>query len=477
MPEGLKHKVAKGILWSSVEKFSTQGVTFVLGILIARQLSPDDYGVIAMLAIFFSVCGTLVDSGFSTALIRKTDRTESDNSTVFYFNIAVGLVVSLLLFVSAPLIAHFYDTPLLVPVTQVLSVTVFISSFGTVQQALLTSRIDFKTQSKISLTTTLLSGILGVWGAYEGFGVWALVWQMLSSSILRSVLLWIFVRWRPTMPFSVASFRGLFAFGLRLLASSLLDAAYNNSYTLVIGKFFSAPVLGNYSRANQFVHFPSSNISAIIQRVTFPALSAIQNEDARLASSYRRLLRFSAFIVFPLMIGLAAVAKPMIVVFLSEKWLGAAVILQIICFSMMWFPIHAINLNLLQIKGRSDLFLRLEVIKKMIGVTVLCITIPLGIIAMCYGQVFTSLVSLIVNTHYTGKIIQVGYVRQVRDFTPALFAALVMGAAVLLVQQLFVSASLQLGVGIIVGGVTYLIIIYLFRFSEVGYVRELLTKR
>lgn len=477
MSDNLKQKTVNGVLWSFVERFLTQGVSFILGIFIARQLSPSDYGVIAMLSIFFAIFGAFVDSGFSSALIRKIDRTESDTSTVFYFNIAVGFVASLIFFLSAPTIAAFFDTPLLAPITRVLSFTVFIGSFGAVQQALLTSKIDFKTQAKISLTTTVISGCLGLWGAYWGLGAWALVVQMMSASLLRPVLLWVLVKWRPTMPFSKDSFKQLFGFGSKLLASALLDITYSNIYTLVIGKLFSAANLGNYSRANQFAQFPSSNITGIIQRVTFPVLSNIQNDDERLSVNYRKLLRMSAFVIFPMMICLSALAHPVVITFLTEKWVSAAVFLQIICFSLMWYPIHAINLNLLQVKGRSDLFLRLEIIKKAIGVGVLCITIPMGLLPMCYGQIVTSLICLVVNTHYTGKIINVGFFKQMRDILPTLIASLIMGGTVYLLLPFLGTAWVQLVGGLIIGSTLYLLIGYIFRFQEFAYIKEIIFKR
>lgn len=477
MSESLRNKTLKGFIWSSTERFSTQGVNFILGIFIARLLSPSDYGIIAMLNIFFAISTTFIDSGFSTALIRKIDRTESDNSTVFYFNLLIGCTATLVLFLCAPYIGRFFEMPILVPVTRVLSFSLVLGSFSGIQQALLTARIDFKTQAKISLSVAVASGVLGLSLAYAGLGVWALVAQMMSATLLRSVLLWILVKWRPTMPFSRRSFNNLFSFGSKLLASSLLDTTYNNIYTLVIGKIFSAGNLGNYSRAAQFAQFPSSNITSIIQRVTFPVLSSIQNEDERLAANYRKLLRMSAFIIFPLMTGLSAVARPLVLTLLTPKWSEAAVFLHIICFGFMWYPIHAINLNLLQVKGRSDLFLRLEIIKKLIGVSVLCCTIPMGLVAMCTGQIFTSIIGLVVNTYYTGKLIQVGFFKQIHDLLPTLLASLTMGIAVYYLITLFRSNLVQLIAGIGAGSVLFFAIVYLFKFKEITYIQEIIARK
>ena len=325
-------------------------------ILMARILTPADYGIVGMLAIFIAVSQSLVDSGFSQALIRKQDRSEIDNSTVFYFNIAVGIVLYLLLFFCAPLIADFYNEPLLVPVTRTIGLSVVFNSLAVVQRALLTVKLDFKTQAKASFVGAVISGAIGISLAYTGFGVWAIVWQQISNLVIITILLWIFSKWKPIWVYSWKSFRELFNFGSKLLASGLLNTIFNNLYLIVIGKFFKASDLGYYTRAHQFTDFASSNITGIFQRVTYPVLSTIQNDDDRLADVYRRLLRTSAFIIFPFMTGMAAVAKPMILSFLTKEWLFSAVLIQILCFSQMWYPVHAINLNLLQVKGRSDLF-------------------------------------------------------------------------------------------------------------------------
>lgn len=473
----LKLQTLRGIWWSTIERFAVQTVSFILGLIIARLLSPSDYGVIAMLAVFIAISQTFVDSGFSTALVRKIDRSESDNSTVFYFNIVVGLAVYVVMFFAAPFIAEFYQTPLLTPVTRVVSVTLIFSSFCVVQQALLTAKMDFKSQAKISLLSAIISGGVGIALAYYGYGVWALVVQTVVASLLRMVLLWVFSRWRPRAPFSKSSFRELFSFGSKLLASGLLDTLYNNAYTIVIGKLFSAASLGLYSRANQFAQFPSSNITGIIQRVTFPVLSSIQNEDERLRINYRKLIRMSGFIIFPLMIGLAAVANPLIEILLTEKWIGAVIYLQIICFAMMWFPIHAINLNLLQVKGRSDLFLRVEIIKKIIGISILCITIPMGLLAMCYGRVVSSLLALIINTYYTGKLINVGFVIQMCDLLPSLIKSLIMGLLVWVVIMFFDSAIVKILLALITGAASYLLMSIATTAQEWTYIKDIVQRK
>lgn len=451
MAESLKKKTVKGTIWSALERFSVQGIQFVVMIIMARILTPADYGLVGMLTVFIAVSQSLVDSGFSQALIRKLDRSETDNSTVFYFNIVVGAVLYFVLFICAPLIAKFYSEPLLVPLTRLISLSVFINSFVVVQRAILTIEIDFKTQAKATLVSAVVSGAVGISMAYTGFGVWALVWLQLTSISFNVGLLWIFSKWRPKWIYSWKSFRELFGFGSKLALSGIINTLYNNISILIIGKVFKASDLGYYTRAYQFASFPSSNISGIIQRVTYPVLCTIQNDDDRLRNVYRRFLRLSAFLVFPLMIGLAAVAHPFINLVLTEKWSFTAELLPIVCLGMMWIPIHSINLNLLQVKGRSDLFLRLEIWKKIIGIVLLCITIPLGLKALCWGNFASSIICLIINTYYTGELIQVGFFKQLHDLIPSLVYSLSMGAIVIVLIHFLPSDSLRLLIGISFG--------------------------
>lgn len=466
MSESLKQKTAKGVLWSSVEQFSVQIIQFVLGLIMARILSPHDYGLVGMILVFTSIAETFVNSGFSNALIRKQNKTEVDYSTAFYFNIVVGVVAYLLLFLLSPLIADFYDEPLLESLTKIVSINVFINSLGIVQRARYSIKVDFKTQAKATTTSVLISGIIGLWMAYSGYGVWAIVWQSVIRNGLNVALLWLFAKWLPMLQFSWTSFREMWSFGFKLLLSSLIGRIYNNIYQLIIGKVFSAGDLGNYTRAHQFASFPSSNINNIISRVTYPILSSIQDDDVRLERVYRKYLRLSAFVVFPLMVGLSALAEPLIIYILTEKWRAAIILLQIICFNMMWYPIHAINLNLLQVKGRSDLFLKLEIIKKFIGVAILCITVPIGLVAMCIGGIFSSILCLVVNTHYTGKLINVGFWLQMRDLLPTLLLSLAMGAVVVLSVWFIPTNLLKLIVGVVVGVIFYVSVAKLFKMEE-----------
>jgi len=476
--ESLKDKTVKGIVWSTLERFSVQGVQFVVMIIMARMLSPNDYGLIGMLTIFLAISQSLVDSGFSQALIRKLDRTETDNSTVFYFNLIVGVILYGLLFISAPFIADFYNEPLLTDITRVIGLSIIINSLVVVQRALLTVKIDFKTQAKASMSAAISSGVVGIGMAASGYGVWSIVYFQLTNLGVNVSLLCVLSKWRPKRSYSWESFHELFGFGSKLMFSGLLNTAYSNLYLIVIGKVFRASDLGYYTRAQQFSEFPSSNVTGIIQRVTYPVLCSIQDDDERLANVYRRFLRLSAFVIFPLMTGLAAVAKPTILLLLKEQWAFTIILLQILCFSMMWYPIHAINLNLLQVKGRSDLFLKLEIFKKIIGVLLLCITVSMGLIAMSVGLILSSIIALIINTYYTGQLIKVGFIKQMRDLFPTLLLSVSMSAVVYGALQLMPINSyvMQLVSGIIIGSLYYLSLAKLLKFNELSELIELKKK-
>ena len=477
MSDSLKQKTAKGILWSTIERFSVQGVQFIIMIVMARLLTPHDYGIIGMLAIFLAVSQSLIDSGFSQALIRKQNRTEKDTNTVFYFNIAVSILLYAILYLSAPLVAEFYETPPLCSVMRVICLGIIFNSLAVIQRALLTIKIDFKTQAKAALTASVLSGIVGIVLAYQGFGVWALVTQQLLNLGINTSLLWLFAKWRPKLIYSWQSFHELFAFGSKLLISGLIDTLYKNIYPIVIGKLFNASSLGHYTRAQHFAEFPSSNLTGIMQRVTYPVLCSIQHDNERLASIYRKFLKLSAFIVFPLMIGLASVAHPFINTVLGTQWSFCGHLLQIICFALMWYPIHAINLNLLQVKGRSDLFLRLEVIKKILGISVLCVTAPLGLTVMCYGQILNSIVALSINTYYTGKLIQIGFLKQMKDLLPTIIVCIVMFFLISASIHFIANDILKLCVGVFVGIAFYGTVSYTFKFTELKELRSLIIKR
>lgn len=464
MADDLKKKTTKGMMWSAVERFSTQGVQFVFGIILARLLTPADYGVIAMLTIFLAISQTFIDSGFGNAIIRKIDRTEKDMATMFFFNIGMSTFCYAVIFFLAPFIANFYNMPDLTLILRVLAIKLILQSFSAIQITNLTIKINFKKQAKISLAAAILSGAVGIGFAYAGYGVWSLVIQSLFSSAFSSILYWIIVRWTPQCFFNKESFKNLFSYGSKLLLSGLLDTIFKNLYPLVIGKFYSAGQLGGYAKAERFSQFPSSNLTGILQRVSFPVLSSLQNEPERLRNSYLKFLNYATVLIFPLMMGLLALAKPLTFLLLTEKWAEMILLLQILCLALMWYPVHSINLNLLQVLGRSDLFLKLEVIKKIIGICILASTLPFGITALCIGKVAESLSELIADTYYSGKLMRAGLFTQMKFIFPTFLNSLLMAAIIIGVNSLLPEKqyALQICVGFIVGFLYYFLTTYLF---------------
>lgn len=474
MSESLTHKTIKGTIWSFVERFTAQGINILVLVAIARRLTPKEFGLIGMLTIFLAVAQSLIDSGFSQALIRKQNRTDKDKNTVFYFNILVSSLLYIIFFFISPWVASFFNEPLLSDVMKVICLVVVIDSFAVVQRAVFTIAIDFKTQTKATFIAAVVSGSIGIYLAYSGYGVWTLVYQQLSNSLMNVIVLWAYSDWYPKLVFSWQSFRDLFGFGSKLMISGLLDTLYRNIYQLVIGKAFSAESLGYYTNAHKFSDLPSSNLTAVLQRVTYPVLCTIQDEDERLASAYRKFLRLSAFAVFPLLCGLASVASPFVELFLGNQWSYAAVLMIPVCFQMMWYPIHSINLNLLQVKGRSDLFLKLEIIKKCIGVVILFCSLPYGLLVMCYTGIFSSILCLGINTYYTGKLINVGFLLQMKDISGSLFLSLTMFFIVRALSTLFTNNISCLIVCCIVGVIYFVAVAFIFKMKEITYIRELI---
>ena len=475
----LKQKTFKGVVWSAIERFSTQGVQFLFGILLARLLTPNDYGMIAMLAIFMAVSQTFIDSGFGNALIRKPDRNEADKATVFFFNIFMAAACYGVIFLAAPFAAQFYNMPELADILRVLAINLVIQAFGSIQRLNLTIDLNFRTLAKISLSGAIVGGIAGLVCAYNGLGVWSLVVQQMATTSSSVVLFWVLVRWRPKSFFNKDSFKNMFGFGSKLLFSGLINTIYNNVYDLIIGKVFAAATLGNFSRANHFANFPSSNITGIFQRVTFPVLSKIQDDHEKLRTGYLKFLNMATLVIFPLMIGLAALAKPFILLVLTEKWVEVILILQILCIAQMWHPVHAINLNILQVLGRSDLFLKLEIIKKIAGITILCITLPHGIIAMCLGQWVSTSFGLVINTYYSGKLLNAGLFTQLKMYIPTLLNSLIMGAISLGVTKALPEKNylLQLILGITAGAAYYAVSNWFFNRKTVEELLEFLHRK
>lgn len=464
MSQSLKRQAFVGVGWSAIERFSVQGVGFIVQIVLARLLTPADYGIVGMIAIFLQVSQVFIDSGFGNALIQKKECTEKDFSTVFFFNLLISVILYIALFLFSPAIAAFYNESILIPVTRFLALTLIFNALGIVQKTILVKTIDFKRQSYVSLTSAVVSGIIGIYLAYKGYGVWALCWQQLINSALSSLLYWLIVRWFPKYFIDAGSFRSLFGFGSKLLVSSIISVVYRNLYTIVIGKRFSTESLGYYSRAEQFAIFPSNNLGAIINRVAFPLLSKVQDNIPLLRDGYRRIIKYSSFLIFPLMIGLLSLANPLINVLLTDKWANVVPLLQILCLDWMLDHISLLNLSVLYVKGRSDYALRLEIIKKTIAIIILFSTVPFGIVIMCWGRVLYSVIATVLNTYYTKRIIDLGFLQQMADIVPYLCASFVMGLIVYGITLLCPTPLIQLVVGTVIGALIYsLISMFFFR--------------
>lgn len=422
----LKNKTKKGVLWSAAEKISTQGIQFLFSIILARLLAPDDYGIIAMPMVFLVLAQVFIDSGFSNALIRKPDLKEEDLSTAFYFNILVGCFCYFVLFVSSPYIATFYNTPILEDVLKVTALTTLFTPLCAVQQAILTIKIDFKTQAKVSLSAQIFTGVIGIAMAYTGCGVWSLAISQAAASFLRTILLWYYSHWRPKTKWSRESFLYLWGFGSKLLGAGILDCLYQNMYTLIIGKVYQKSDLGYYTRAQTFAHLPTSSLYSIIKRVSFPVLSSLQSDEKSLMHTFKKIYRQTVYLIFPVIMGMAGMASPLFRLLLTEKWMPAVPYFQILCFAMMWLPVDALNLNLLTIHGRSDLFFKLEVIKKIVGVIILVCTLHSGIFILCIGYSAYCLFEIITDTYYTGKFFNYNLLMQIKDVAPILFLSFVL---------------------------------------------------
>lgn len=429
MSESLKNKTVKGVGWSFVDNLSSSGITFLVGLVLARLLTPSEYGIMAIITIFIAVSNSIVDSGFSNALIRKTDARRIDYNTVFFFNLVVSFALYAVLYLAAPAISTFFKEPLLVEVMRVIGWVLVINALAIIPRTLFVKDINFKTQTKVSLIASVSSGIVGIGMALAGFGVWSLVGQQLSRQLLNTLFLWVYCKWRPVWEFSLQSFKELFSFGSKLLLSGLLTTVFNEIYALVIGRCYTAAQLGQYTRANQFSQISSSNLTGVIQRVSYPVLSSIQDEPERLREGYRKIIKSTMLVSFACMLGLAAVAKPLIVLLIGDKWLPAVGYLQIICFSGMLYPLHAINLNILQVKGRSDLFLRLEIIKKAIAVGPLALGIFFSIEYMLWGSVLTSFIAYFLNSYYSANLINYPTKDQIKDILPTFLVSFVTALA------------------------------------------------
>ena len=458
MAESLKNKTVKGVGWSAADAFLGHGVTFIVGLVLARLLSPSEYGLIGICTIFTTVLSGIVDSGFSNALIRKKDATEEDYSTMFVTNMAISLILYILLYLCSPLIAAFFERPELVSLVRAVGLVLIFQALSLVQYTRLTKRIDFKTKTKASFIAAVVSGILGIVFAFLGFGVWALVIQVLSNKLIYTICLWILNKWSPSLSVSKDSFYYMWGYGWKLMLSGLLDNVWKELYQTVVGKCYSPATLGQYTRAKEYGQLFSSNFTRIVQRVTFPALALVQDNRDRLVSAYRRIIRTSMFITAVCMIFMGAISEPLIYCLIGPKWHQAATFLPIICLSLSLYPLHAINLNMLQVQGRSDIFLYLEIIKKIISIGPLCLGIFVGIYWMLVGSLVTGIIAFFLNTYYTGKKLKYTSWMQLKDVAPFYGISIIVAVSVYFLKYLPMSYWLVLPVQIITGaGILFLI--------------------
>lgn len=475
MAESLKKKTVKGVGWSAFDNAIKYGVTFVVGIVLARLLSPEDYGLIGISAIFTAVCQALISGGFISALIRKVDATEDDYNTAFITNLCVSLVLYTTLFFCTPLIAKFFERPELTYIVRVTSLGLIIAALALVQRSRLTKKIDFKTQAKITVIASITSGIVGISMAFLGFGVWALVAQHLTSQTLDTFFLWKFNKWIPKFRFSQKSFNYLFGFGWKMMASHFLNTIWTELYQMVVAKFYAPATLGQYSRAKHFSTIFSRNLTNVIQRVSYPVLSSIQEDKTRMVSVYRRIIKTTMFISANGLFFLGAISEPLIHCLIGPKWHLASSFLPIICVNATLYPLHAINLNMLQVQGRSDLFLGLEIVKKCIGIGPLLIGAFIGIIPMLLASVATGVIAFFLNSYYSGKLLNYSSWMQIKDVAHSYMIAVIVALSIYFFKYLPISFWIILPLQIAVGATVFFLVSHYTHSEEYGEFKSLLS--
>ena len=455
--DSLKISAVKGLLWTFFEKVSAQTVHFVIGIILARLLSPSEFGIIGMITIFTALAQTFTDSGLSSALIQKKNCSDADYSTIFYFNIVVAVICYGILYMASPYIASFYKMPQLNEVTRVVSLSIIISGLTSVQNTKLTKELRFKEQSINSILSMIITGIAGIVLAYAGFGVWALVAQVLLGKVFSSLCVWSISKWMPKIEFSKESFIQMWGFGSKILVSSLINTIYSNIYTLVIGKAFSPQDVGYYNRGNQYALLPGSVIQNVALKVNYPLLAKIQDDDERLLRAYQKMTSLPFYVLFPILVGMAVTAPSLIPVMIGDKWQPCVPMMQILCIGYMFSPLTHFNLNLLYVKGRTDLVLKLELIKKPIGFIILFASIPTGIIGMIVGKAVYEFIAFSFNCYYTGKILNFGELKQLKVLVPIILNCMCMALVVHFTMMIGNSNIAKLCIGVVSGIFSYIL--------------------
>ena len=449
--QSLTNKTVKGVAWNSVDRFANYGIGFVVGIILARLLSPEEYGLIGIIGIFTAIFNIILDSGLSTALIRKDGVTDEDYCTVFWTNLVLSFFLTAILYFSAPLISSFFNRPELVPYIHVMSFILVINALSITQQTRLTKNIDFKTQTKISLISHVLSGVIGIAMAYMDFCVWALVAQQMMSRVFTTILLWFYNKWIPALVFSWNSFKTLFGFSWKLLLGQVINTLWSEIYQAVIGKCYSPATLGQYTRAQQYGNLVSSSIGSVVLKVSLPVMSSIQNDEERLLRSYRTIIKVTMLVTVVLILGMAASAKSLIYVLIGEQWLPCVPMMQILCLGLVVYPLNMININMLIVQGRSDIQLMLQIIKCLLALGPIILGIFIGIYWMLIGSVVTGWIALVLNSYYSGKKFNYTWWMQLKDVAPSIIISLVMAVPVYLLTYLPLSYFIILPIQVIVG--------------------------
>lgn len=475
----LKNTALSGMVWTFAEQFGNQIINFIVTIFLARILLPEDFGTIAMFTVFVLVAGTITDGGLGSSLIRTKNPDQADFSTVFIFSIAISLLMYVLLFFTAPFISEFYNLPKLTEIIRLYSISIVISPLASIQKIILTKKMDFKTQFKIQLPSLILSGVLGIVLALNGFGVWSLVYSAVFKTLLSTVQYWFYGKWRPSFLFSKEKFLLHFNFGYKMTLSNLINTVFNNIYSLIIGKAFSPALLGYYNRADTLKQLPINNLSSALNRVTFPLFAEISHDNVRLKEVYRKLLKAVIFITAPLLIFMVVSAEPLIRFLLTEKWLPAVPYFQILSIAGILYPIHSYNLNILQVKGRSDLFLKLEIIKKAILLVILYLSFQFGIYGLLWGQVIFSMLAFFINTHFSGQILKYNSLQQFLDLMPSITIAGVVGGFVFFLDQwVFINFIDVFRIIFIFSSyfLFFFCLVCVLKFAEIDFLRGLLKK-
>lgn len=456
MTQSVRSQLLHGVVWNFVEKVLIRAATFFIGIILARLLSPSDYGLIGMLAVFISISGVFIEGGLAKALIQRQNCQNIDYSTAFVTNVGMSIIIYVIMYASAPWIADFYGEPILIDLTRILSLNFILGSFNIVQRAKMMARVDFKSLAQINVISTIVSGIIGIAMAYYGYGVWALVGQALCSTIVLIILFPIYSKWKPSLEFSMSSFRQLFGFGSNLMVTGVYAVVLNNISTICIGKFYRSGQLGFFTRASQFSELISTTSYEVIGNVTFPVLSELQDDKTRLIKVYRKSLFFTAMFIFPIMVLTSLLARPIIIILLTEKWLPCVVLIQWLCLARMFTPLSAINMNILNAVGRSDLFMKLDLSKLPLILLTFAITIPISVEAIAIGDFVSTFICFFINAYLPGRMFGYGAWEQIKDWRYIILSILIMVGVVCLILSLLENVWLQLFIGGLVGLLVYL---------------------